>query len=305
MKTKGQKREYSGRSFSEEELELIKEVVTAYPKLSQLELARTVCELIGWVQTNGKPKSVQCVQFLRELADEGELSLPALDEKKSLSRRGKTSQGVSKDLAWIDKSVLNECEAIKLEVIRPGEGLRQWRTYMGMYHRLGDPNVHGSQMRYTIRAQGGRDLGCMLFSASAWSLRPRDEWIGWSPADRKARLHLVVNQSRFLIFPWIRVKNLASRALSMAAKRVQHDWLEYYCYAPALLETFVDTSLYMGTCYKAANWIYLGETQGRGRNDRHKERALTRKAIYMYPLQQDFRAVLKGEKPWKAVEPHV
>jgi len=91
----------------------------------------------------------------------------------------------------------------------------------------------------------------------------------------------------------------------MAARRIQGDWLEDYCYAPVLLETFVDVALYKGTSYKAANWIYLGETQGRGRNDRHTERALTRKAIYMYPLQRDFRAVLKGEKPWKAVEPHV
>jgi len=297
--------EFSGRTFSEDDIELIKEVTATYPKLSQHELANTICELMGWVQTNGKPKTAQCVQFLRRLADNGELDLPALDEVQSAKRKGKAKQEAAWGHSWIDTSEINELGTIKLDVIRPGEKLRQWRTYMSTYHRLGDPTVHGSQLRYTIKADSGRDVGCMLFSASAWSLKPRDEWIGWTLPDRKGKLHLVVNQSRFLIFPWIHVKNLASRALSMAARRIQGDWLEDYCYAPVLLETFVDVALYKGTSYKAANWTYLGETQGRGRNDRHTERALTHKAIYMYPLQRDFRAVLKGEKPWKAVEPHV
>ena len=298
-------REFSGRDFSEEEIALIREVVAAYPKLSQFELAGTICELVGWVQANGKPKTVQCLQFLRILEEESELTLPALNEQKSAAAKSKGKQEAAKDVSWMDMSELNKCGLIKLEVVRPGEGLRQWRAYMSAYHRLGDPNIHGNQMRYTIKTESGRDLGCMLFSASAWSLLPRDEWIGWDLSDRKARLHLMVNQSRFLILPWIRAKNLASKALSIAARRIQEDWLEDYCYAPVLMETFVDTTLYKGTCYKAANWIYLGETQGRGRNDRYKERALTRKAIYVYPLQRDFRAILKGEKPWKAVEPHV
>ena len=297
--------DFSGRIITEEEMGLIKEITATYPKLSQAELANTVCELIGWTQINGKPKTVQCMQLLRILAEGGELVLPALNIKRSAEQRRNEKKEVVKDLSWINTSELNNCDSIKLEVIRPGEGLQQWRTYMNIYHRLGDPKVYGNQVRYTIKAESGRDLGCMLFSASSWSLMPREEWIGWSPTDRKSRLHLVVNQSRFLILPWIRAYNLASRALSIAAKRIQRDWLEAYCYAPVLLETFVDSSLYRGTSYRAANWIYLGETQGRGRNDRYKECVLTRKAIYMYPLQRDFRAVLKGEKPWKVVEPHI
>lgn len=297
-------RYFSGRAFSDADLGMIKEITETYSKLGQWELAGTICELLGWVQANGKPKDVQCVQFLRQLADEGEIKLPAL---RGYTFKPKESgiPDATKDLSWIDTAEMKESNPFRLEVIRPGEGLRQWRAYMSTYHRLGDPKVHGGLMRYTIRSDGGRDLGCMLFSASAWSLRPRDEWIGWSTADREANLRLVINQSRFLIFPWIQVKNLASRALSMAARRIQHDWLDDYCYAPVLIETFVDSSLYRGVSYKAANWIYLGETQGRGRNDRHKDSALTQKAIFVYPLQHDFRAVLNGEKPCKAVEPHV
>jgi len=298
-------REFSGRVFSEEDIALIKETAVAYPKLSRNELAGTVCELVGWVQANGKPKTAQCLQFLAKLEDEGELALPALNEKISASLRGKKKRAECGDLSWIDMSELEECGLIKLEVIRPGDRLRQWRTYMSSYHRLGDPHVNGSRMRYIIKTEDSRDLGCMLFSASAWSLKLRDEWIGWKLTDRKARLHLIVNQSRFLILPWVRSPNLASRALGMAARRIQRDWLEEYCYAPVLLETFVDSSLHNGVSYRAANWTYLGETQGRGRDDHQRENALTRKAIYAYPLQRNFRAVLKGEKPCKTAEPYI
>jgi len=297
-------RKFSGRTFTREEIVLIKEVTAEYPKLSQAELANTVCELIGWTQLSGKPKTVQCMQFLRVLAEGGELALPALNEKIGSGRSGAGKAAV-RDLSWVDTSEMHECGPIKLEVVRPGERLQQWRTYMGVYHRLGDPNVYGNQVRYMIRTEDGRDLGCMLFSASSWALAPRENWIGWSQTDRKSRLHLVINHSRYLILPWIRVRNLASRALAMAARRIQEDWLEFFCYAPVLMETFVDSSLYKGTAYKAANWIYLGETQGRGRNDQHRDRTLIRKAIYMYPLQRDFRAVLKGDKPCKVTQPHV
>ena len=215
-----QQKEFSGRSFTEKEMALIKEITATYPKLSQVELANTICELVGWTQANGKPKTVQCMHFLRGLAKEGELVLPALNERSVAGQGGFAKKEKSKDLSWIDISELNECGVIKLEIIRPGEDLRQWRVYMSTFHRLGDPNAFGNQIRYTVRTEDGRDLGCMLFSASSWSLKLRDEWIGWGLSDRKSRLHLVVNQSRYLIFPWIRVRNLASRALSMAVRRI-------------------------------------------------------------------------------------
>ncbi|MCL1791937.1 MAG: DUF4338 domain-containing protein [Peptococcaceae bacterium] len=295
-------REYSGREFSAEDIDLIKQTVAAYPKLSQRELASTVCELIGWVQENGNPKRVQCVNFLRKMADDGEIRLP---EPRKVKARNDCKSGcrtLVTESTWQDTSEVYECSAIHLEIARPGESLKRWRAYVREYHILGDPHVHGSQIRYTIKGDGMRDLGCMLFSASSWALSPRDEWIGWSLEDRRTRLHLVVNNSRFLLYPWVRVKNLASRALGQAARQIQEDWLREYCYAPVLMETFVDAP-YKGTSYKASNWIYLGETKGRGRNDRHTQRQLTKKAIYVLALQRDFRAVLKGERPCKAVDP--
>src|SRR5665648_801408 len=177
-----------------------------------------------------------------------------------------------------------------------------WKRYISDYHMLGNKQVFGAQLAYFIKSKE-TILGCLQFSASSWALSPRDQWIGWNVQDRKQRLHLIVNNSRYLIFPWVNVKNLASKVLSIAIKQLQEDWLREYCYAPVLLESFVDTSHFAGTCYKASNWLYLGETQGRGRMDTKREYSLSRKAIFMYPLQKDFKDCLKGIKPCKVVNP--
>jgi len=190
---------------------------------------------------------------------------------------------------------LKAIEPIHIEIVRAGNDLKYWRHYVNEYHMLGDKHVHGSRLAYFIKSRE-TILGYLQFSASAWALSSRDKWIGWNVQDRKQRLHLIVN-NRFLILPWVNIKNLASKVLSLAIKRIQEDWLREYCYAPVLLETFVDTSHFVGRCYKASNWTYLGETQGRGRMDREREYALSRKAIYMYPLQKDFKDCLKGLKP--------
>ena len=296
-------REYSGRIFSSDDIKLIKEIASIYKKLSQTELASTVCEIIGWTLPNGNPKTAQCIKFLRILADEGQLKLPVQNEKLIQSAHKRWEEGGKlREYASYSTEEINTCSSISLEIAKKGESMLRWRTYMDKYHSLGDPHVNGSRIHYFIKS-GERDLGCILFSASSWALESRDEWIGWSSDDRKARLHLVVNNSRFLLLPWVQINNLASRSLSAASRRVQKDWLDRYCYAPVLLETFVEIDKYKGTSYKAANWIYVGETKGRGRNDTHGEKALSRKAIYLYPLQRDFRKVLLGEKPCKAVNP--
>jgi hypothetical protein len=167
---------------------------------------------------------------------------------------------------------------------------------------LGHSEGYGARLKYFIQTEG-KDIGCLQFTASAWALSARDKWIGWTEKDKKARLHLVINNSRFLVLPWVHVNNLGSRVLSLAARQIQKDWLRVYYYVPVMLESFVDTAYYQGTSYKAANWVYLGHTQGRGRNDRYEERLLTKKAIYVYPLEKKFREILKGELPCKVVCP--
>lgn len=296
---------FSGKSFSTEDIELIKWTVKKYPQLARRELAETICEFLDWVTDGGNPKHVQCGAFLERLETEGMIELPEKKKQKQVQNLGRVSTADKAAMLEVVKSEpadISECGLVELVIADDATKRRRWRMHVEQYHMLGYKQTFGCRIQYFIVSEGV-ELGCMQFSASSWALKERDHWIGWSSDIRKKHLRFIINNSRFLIYPWVHVPNLASRALSAAARRIEKDWLQAFCYAPVLLETFVDTSHFKGTCYKAANWIYLGDTQGRGRNDRNKESLLTRKAIYMYPLRRDFRAVLLGEKPWKAVNP--
>jgi hypothetical protein len=277
---------------------MIKWARNRYPKLSRTELAGTVCELIGWNTLAGSAKIQQCNAFFEVLEAEGIIQFPVKKEVKPKKEKNKIVEEF--DTTRLEGSV-KDYEPIRIEIVRPGNDLKRWRSYVQQYHMLGYKIVFGSRLHYFVKS-GDTELGCIQFSASAWSLEDRDKWIGWTVEDRKIRLHLIVNNSRFLIFPWVHIKNLASKALSIAINQIQEDWLKEYCYSPVMLETFVDTSFFSGTCYKASNWVYLGETKGTGRT-KSKENIVSRKAIFVYPLQKDFKACLKGEKPYKVVEP--
>lgn len=295
-------RVFSGRTFSSEDIELIRWTKNRYPKLSRIELAKTLCEFWEWTTPAGLPKRVQCVAFLEKLESEGIITLPTKRTKKqSVPKKEKQDYDDKHLFAELTGSVKNY-EPITLQIARQGTSLKRWKAYVDQYHMLGEKAVYGSRLQYFIMS-GDIELGCIQFSASAWALENREKWIGWTVEDRKLRLNLIVNNSRYLIFPWVHIKNLASKALSLAAKQIQEDWLREYCYAPVLLETFVDLEHFKGTCYKAANWEYLGETKGRGRADKNREYSLSKKAIFMYPLQDDFKEILRGEKPYQAVNP--
>jgi hypothetical protein len=282
-----------GRDFTEHDLWVVTETVRRFPKLSLTELAHTICENLGWVTPNGRNKVESCIQLLDKLNDEGRIQIP---RKKNLGNQ--KSRRVT-PTSQTDAPATINCSLAELGIIlKPTfdrSEMHLWNQYVERYHILGYKQPFGAHQRYFIVSNSGDYLGCILFSASAWALAARDQWIGWSKADRSRRLHLVVNNTRFLIFPWVNVKNLASKSLSLAIKRIRSDWQERYNYQPVLLETFVDTEKYRGTCYQAANWMYLGETTGRGRMDRHSKKELSVKQIYVYPLVHDFRTYLLGE----------
>lgn len=282
---------FSGRAITGDDMELIRWAASTYPKLSRSELAGTVCEFLGWVTPAGRAKIPQCLACFAELESRGLLALPP-----PMGRKPPGAPPPQISLLSAPETPAAECGGLELEIAKPGGSLRIWREYVAQYHALGDKKMFGSRLHYFIKSDG-RILGCLQFSASAWALKPRDEWIGWSAADRKERLHLIANNSRFVIAPSVRIKNLASRTLSIAAKQIKRDWLDAYSYAPVLLETFVDTSVHRGTIYKASNWLCLGHTQGRGRMDCRHDAAISPKAIFVYPLQPDFKDVLTGKKP--------
>jgi hypothetical protein len=289
--------EYSNKSFTQEDIELIQWTRKRYSDLSRSELAATVCEFLDWTTDAGRPKTVSCLKFLEKLESEGLITLPAL---QTAFHAGKTSFAQIQEPETEITGNLADYEKIQLIIAKTPDEMKLFRSYIEKYHMLGYKRTFGSRLFYFI-VSGDKKLGCMQFSASAWALKERDNWIGWTKKNREILLHLVVNNSRFLIFPWVHIPNLASHALSLASKQIQSDYMRIYYYEPVLLETFVDPGHFLGTCYKAANWDYLGKTYGSGRTGKRGD--VSEKDIYMYPLCKDFRKYLTGEKAYKKGDP--
>jgi len=289
---------YSARSFTKEDIELIQWTRAHYPNLSQKELAATICEFLEWNTDTGAPKKEPCLRLLKKLESEGLITLPAVkQDRKSSNKETFAEIPVPKEEIT---GCLSDFEAIRLVRAETPEERKRFRSYIETFHMLGYKRTFGSRLFYFI-ASGDTELGCMQFSASSWALKERDQWIGWTKKDREQRLHLIVNNSRYLIFPWVHIPNLASHALGLASRQIPEDYRNIYCYEPVLLETFVDPDHFHGTCYKAANWDFLGRTQGRGRSGRRGDTG--EKDIYMYPLCKDFRKYLTGEKAYKRRDP--
>ena len=183
---------------------------------------------------------------------------------------------------------VDELPALQVRPLADQREALLWREYVDRYHYLGYTPLSGAQQRYLVTS-GPQVLAVLGFAASAWKAAPRDRFIGWSVAQREARLQLVVNNARFLILPWVQVRNLASTVLARSSRRLPDDWQTRYGYRPLLLETFVQSDRFAGTSYRAANWIHVGQTQGRGKLDVHRTHFLPRKEVWLYPLRRDFR----------------
>lgn len=287
---------FCGQDVNKDQLYEIIEVIETFPKLSRTELANTVCELFSWKRPTGKLKSVECRQFLERLDEKGTIKLPACRKHHENRAGTKVYRSEKADIHATICKELKDLLPILLMRVETQEQRQLWYEYVDRYHYLGYQLPFGAQLRYFIKA-GATDvvLGCFQFSSPAWKMAPRDQWIGWSDEQRKVNLQKIVNNSRFLIFPWVEVKNLASSALALAAKKVPDDWQHCYGYRPVLMETLVDRKRFRGTCYKAANWIHMGKTTGRGRMDRdNKQQGAAVKEIYVYPLTSRFRQELSG-----------
>lgn len=297
----------NGRILTSSDISNIKEITRLYPRLSRSELIRTICENLRWSSAIMTKKEKNIEEVLIKLESAGEIKLPL---KKTSSKRKNNFPihhgSRKKKIPITDKTdpkesingLINEFMPVKAEIADTVEKEILWDEYMERYHELKYGSPFGNQLKYLISI-GGKEpqyVGCMMFSASSWSLSKRDKWIGWTKEDRFSRLYLIVNNTRFLIFPWIKIKNLASYSLSQAARKIQKDWWLKHRYTPVLLETFVDSEKYSGVSYRAANWIYLGNTRGLGRNSKGTKPMLPQKQIYMYPLEKDFRKYLTGEK---------
>lgn len=288
---------FKGKTFTEADLDLVRELVESYSHLGRYELAQTIAAVLEWERANGSPKWRECRDLLEKLADDGLVTLPGL--RNGRPRGSKTS--VPKSAGGEPREELigsvRDVAPVQLSLVRTEGDRLLWRELVGRYHYLGHKVPFGAQLRYLIRVSQPHEavVGCMQLSSPAWKVAPRDTWIGWDDETRGRNLQLIVNNSRFLILPWVKVKNLASHVLSKLAKELIPQWQEAYGISPVLMETFVDSRRFRGTCYKASGWAQLGMTQGRGRMDRNKERiGADPKEIFVRPLVKDARQHLRG-----------
>jgi len=279
---------FCGRRFSVPELEMTRKVVAQCSALSLTEISRTVCELLDWKRPNGKLKNHECRLLLERLRDQGRLRLPALQACGPRGPRLVRLTAGSDPQAEIADSA-GQLEPLRLTVVGadPREG-RLWTEYVERYHYLGYRVPVGAHLRYCVRSARypERVLACLLWTSAAWKMAARDRWIGWSAAQRTRNLPLIVNNARFLILPWVRVPGLASKILGHCARQLPGDWEQRYGHRPLLLETLVDEQRFRGTCYRAANWVALGRTQGRGRMDHNHQAPLRPKLLLVYPLSR-------------------
>jgi Druantia protein DruA/Transposase Tn5 dimerisation domain/Transposase DNA-binding len=291
----------AGRDFTDEIIARIRETVRTTADLTRGALARQVCDWFDWRAANGRPKEISCRVTLNQLAQRGLIELPPA-QPVSFAPRSPRPAPPTPQWPCIETS-LSKLRGIELVVVNGDRELSgQWRAMMQAHHPLGDGPLCGAQLRYLIRSAQGV-VGGLSFSAPAWRLGVRDDWIGWTESTRAARLKHVVGNTRFLILPSVKVKNLASHVLGLATQRLAGDWQARYGERLLLVETFVDTRRYEGTCYRAANWLDLGLTQGRGRQDRARTARVAAKRVLVYPLQRKARKILTAPLAWPRIVP--
>lgn len=275
------------RLFTAQDLELICWTVRRFSALSRWELALTVCENLPWRAPNGQLKVYACLGLLEQMEAAGLVVLPT---KQTHAKQRPARLGAAALPCVEVRADLRAVRPVTVEPVPAGEQA-VWDATMATYHPLGYRRAFGAHQRYWIHGQldgQRRVLGGFLFAAAAKALAARDRWIGWTAEQRQRLRQRIVANSRYLLLPGVYVPHLASHALALATRRLARDWLGRYGYEVVLVETFV-TPPWRGSCYRAANWLYLGQTAGRGRQDRYGRRAESVKDVWVYPLARDWR----------------
>ncbi|MCP5072428.1 MAG: DUF4338 domain-containing protein, partial [Rhodobacteraceae bacterium] len=289
---------FAGKRFNRQQLVQIRRTVNDCRRLSLRELGHTLCEHLNWVTPGGKHRIQTCLKALEEMQGAGLFRLPAKQARPAAAQKPIPWSRHTAPQPAID-ATLGQFAAIAVEPVTEADAIMRFNEYIDRYHYLGYRRPIGNHLRYFIigrDAQGERLLGCLLFAFAVNTLECRDRWIGWNDKQREKHLPLVINNTRFLIFPWVQVKNLASKALSRAANRIADDWLTHQGLHPVLMETFVDTGRFTGASYKAANWLCIGQSDGQKGSKNTVER--NPKAVFVHPLREDYRTILTQNRIW-------
>ena len=285
---------YRNRDITQADIEFVRALCGPEVR-TRHELCRTVCDAWGWTQANGHPAIYACSDLLRRLEARGLLALPLAARGNHQPRRWFRSLPIPVESIALSGLEVRDPNAdlrqLRVRPIEPEERLG-WRVYMQRYHPLGDRPMVGEHLLYAAFVE--TELVALLgWAAAALHAPLRERYVGWDEATKRRRLHLVTNNIRFLILPWVKVRHLASKVLAMSLRRLAADWEQAWNHPVVLAETFVDTSRYRGTCYRAANWVHLGFTAGRSKRGNNYLHGATRKALFVYPLHRDARRLLR------------
>jgi hypothetical protein len=284
-----------GRAVAPEHVDWIRELICAHPQWGRTQLSVHIAEQWNWRNAAGRLKDMAARTLLLKLERRQLLALPPRQQCRGGNRPALALR--SDQLSLWDETLIQESLSQLLPLrVQPADGLSERRLLarlLSQYHYLGYGRSVGENLSYLAWDRNDRPLACAVFGAAAWKCAARDQYIGWDPGARQSNLFLVANNMRLLILPWVRVKYLASHFLGLLAGTLSADWQGKYGHRIYLLESFVDRSRFQGTCYRAANWICAGQTQGRSRNDRARTLSVPCKDIYLLALSRQFRQVLQ------------
>lgn len=281
-----------GRSIGQSEIDLVRGLMVENSDWNRSKLSRELCVVWNWRDVRGQLKDMACRTLLLKLERRGLIVLPLRQRPSMNGMRNRSLPSIDHDRTAISCG-LRDLLPLSIDTIDGNaDDLGLFKSLIVQHHYLGLRNTVGKNLKYLVRAADGRLLGAALFGSAAWKTKPRDTFIGWSERQRELGLPGITNNTRFLILPWVRVDNLASHTLSRICLRIDIDWQVKYGHRIHLLETFVERDRFRGTCYQAANWTRVGQTQGRTRNDRNRTIGATLKDIYLYPLNKNFRREL-------------
>jgi len=281
---------YCGRDFSFKELEEIRTLIANNPEFTRAKLSREVCRMFQWLKPDGKLKDMSCRVAMLRMEKDCLIRLPAPTNVKKPVKKIKFTTATDPQGTIVCK--VNHLPKLHLQMVTKATS-SLWNEYIERYHYLGYTPLPGAQLRYFIRA-GEQIVALTGFGAAAWQTAPRDRFVGWNHDQRKKNLHLIINNARFLILPWVQSKNLASKILSITTRHLPDDWEARYNVRPVLMESFVQKDRFAGTCYRAANWILCGETKGRGKLGVAGKISVPIKDVWVYPLEKRFKYLLKN-----------
>lgn len=284
-----------GRVIGQSELCWLRGVVSKNPDWSRHKITKHICHHWNWRTHTGQIKTFAARSLINKLEQRGQLNLPPVRTAKRRTHRPAFPKGfIAKEIIPIEQTLSN---LTPLTIHIPSSNSYEDGCvgyYLSHYHYLGFNRTVGENLKFLIRDRYDRDLACLLFGSAAWKIAPRDAFIGWDADTRRDNINFMTNNTRFLILPWIRVHDLASHILGLVMRRIRQDWIDKYAHPVHMIETFVERVRFKGTCYKAANWLCVGQTKGRSRQDRLNILSVPVKDIYLYPLTQDFQQALCG-----------